>query len=106
MFLNIGGAVLGVAVLTVLSDSVTSNNGGKGRLSALLDGYRAGYYGTIAMTVIGFVAAFFFYDVADATEEQVNVAETEGVDTPEGTSTPESDVTSVRTNEKTFAAQP
>ncbi len=62
MFLNIGGAVLGVAVLTVISDSVTSNQGGKGSESARLDGYRAGYYGTIAMAVIGFVASFFFYD--------------------------------------------
>lgn len=62
MFLNIGGAVLGVAVLTVISDSVTSKQGGKGSQSARLDGYRAGYYGTIAMAIIGFVASFFFYD--------------------------------------------
>ncbi|XWW97294.1 hypothetical protein V2A60_005276 [Cordyceps javanica] len=62
MFLNIGGAVLGVAVLTVISDSVTSNQGGKDNPSARLDGYRAGYYGTVGMAIIGFITAFFFYD--------------------------------------------
>ncbi|KJZ80420.1 hypothetical protein HIM_00270 [Hirsutella minnesotensis 3608] len=60
MFLNVGGAVLGVAVLTVISDSVTSNNGGKQDSKALLEGYRAGYYGAIAMAAIGFVLAVFF----------------------------------------------
>ncbi len=71
MFLNIGGAVLGVAVLTVISDSVTSSQGGKSSQSARLDGYRAGYYGTIAMAVLGFIASFFFYDepVSDGEKE-------------------------------------
>ena len=31
MFLNVGGVVPGVAVLTVISDSITSNKGGKRR---------------------------------------------------------------------------
>ncbi|KAM3457386.1 hypothetical protein MY3296_001128 [Beauveria thailandica] len=77
MFLNIGGAVLGVAVLTVISDSVASNHGDKDRPSARLDGYRAGYYGTIAMAVIGLVASFFFYDdpVPEADEEMPVVQE-------------------------------
>ncbi|PMB69713.1 hypothetical protein BM221_004360 [Beauveria bassiana] len=70
MFLNIGGAVLGVAVLTVISDSVTSNQRDKDRPSARLDGYRAGYYGTIAMAVIGLVASFFFYDESVSEEEE------------------------------------
>ncbi|KAI2626411.1 aminotriazole resistance protein [Xylaria nigripes] len=60
MFLNVGGAVLGVAVLTVITNSVTSNNGGKESPHAILDGYRAGYYGAIAMAVIGLVCSIFF----------------------------------------------
>lgn len=60
MFLNVGGAVLGVAVLTVISDSVTSNKGGKQDPDALLEGYRAGYYGAIAMAGIGLVLSIFF----------------------------------------------
>ncbi|KAI3327458.1 aminotriazole resistance protein [Ustulina deusta] len=60
MFLNVGGAVLGVAVLTVINDSVTSNNGGKGSPDATLDGYRAGYYGAIAMAAIGLICSIFF----------------------------------------------
>ncbi|KAK7432506.1 hypothetical protein QQZ08_001071 [Neonectria magnoliae] len=60
MFLNVGGAVLGVAVLTVISDSVTSNKGGKQNPDALLEGYRAGYYGAIAMSAIGLILAIFF----------------------------------------------
>lgn len=54
MFLNVGGAVLGVAVLTVISDSV-GNNGNNA-----LEGYRAGYYAAIAMAAIGLVISLFF----------------------------------------------
>ena len=63
MFLNVGGAVLGVAVLTVISDSVASksNHGGKSNQVANLEGYRAGYYGALAMIAIGFILSFFFY---------------------------------------------
>ena len=61
MFLNVGGAVLGVAVLTVISDSVTLNYGGKSNPVANLEGYRAGYYGALAMIAIGFVLSVFFY---------------------------------------------
>ncbi|KYK57277.1 aminotriazole resistance protein [Drechmeria coniospora] len=72
MFLNVGGAVLGVALLTVISDSVTSKAGGKKDSNALLEGYRAGYYGAIAMTVIGFILAIFFSSTKtnDAVETQ------------------------------------
>lgn len=55
MFLNVGGAVLGVAVLTVISDSVASNHGGKNNPQANLEGYRARYYAAIAMIAIGFI---------------------------------------------------
>lgn len=61
MFLNVGGAVLGVAVLTVISDSVASNHGGNSNPDANLEGYRAGYYGALAMIVIGFILSVFFY---------------------------------------------
>lgn len=61
MFLNVGGAVLGVAVLTVISDSVALNHGGKSNPDANLDGYRAGYYGALAMIAIGFILSLFFY---------------------------------------------
>lgn len=60
MFLNVGGAVLGVAVLTVITDSVTSNKGGKESSDAVLEGYRAGYYGAIGMSAIGLLLAAFF----------------------------------------------
>lgn len=62
MFLNVGGAVLGVAILTAISNAVTSREGGEENLQALLDGYRAGYYTAIAMSGLGFVLAFFFYE--------------------------------------------
>lgn len=49
MCLNVGRAVLGVAVLTVIDNSVTTNNGGQNDAQARLDGYRAGYFGAIVM---------------------------------------------------------
>lgn len=60
MFLNVGGAVLGVAVLTVISDSVALNHGGKSNPDANLEGYRAGYYGALAMVAVGFVLSLFY----------------------------------------------
>ena len=74
MFLNVGGAVLGVAVLTVISDSVTSNYGGKSNPVANLQGYRAGYYGALAMIAIGFILSIFFYQK----EQQERVPPQEG----------------------------
>lgn len=58
MFLNVGGAVLGVAILTAISDSVASKSSGDAS-QARLDGYRAGYYGAIAMAAIGLAISFF-----------------------------------------------
>lgn len=43
MCLNIGGAVLGVALTTVVMDSVSSESGSSANQTSL-DGYRAGYY--------------------------------------------------------------
>ncbi|KFG77667.1 putative aminotriazole resistance protein [Metarhizium anisopliae] len=62
MFLNVGGAVVGVALLTVISNTVTSNEGGKTHPGALLAGYRAGYYTSIAMTGIGVFASLLLED--------------------------------------------
>ncbi|KID84427.1 Major facilitator superfamily domain, general substrate transporter [Metarhizium guizhouense ARSEF 977] len=62
MFLNVGGAVVGVALLTVISNTVTSNEGGKTHPGALLAGYRAGYYASIAMTGIGVFASLLLED--------------------------------------------
>lgn len=60
MFLNVGGAVLGVAVLTVISDSVTSTHGGKNTPGDNVEGYRAGYYAAIAMIGVGLLLSIFF----------------------------------------------
>ncbi|KAF4991223.1 hypothetical protein FDECE_14115 [Fusarium decemcellulare] len=70
MFLNVGGAVLGVAVLTAICDSVTSSEGGKQSPVALLDGYRAGYYGAIGMSGVGLIVALFFPGKQDTKEVQ------------------------------------
>lgn len=70
MFLNVGGAVLGVAVLTVISDSVASNNGGRSNLQANLEGYRAGYYAAIAMIAIGLILSVVFAHKKGQQQEQ------------------------------------
>ncbi|EWY84485.1 hypothetical protein FOYG_11934 [Fusarium oxysporum NRRL 32931] len=70
MFLNVGGAVLGVALLTLVSDTVASNKGGESSSSARLDGYRAGYYTCIGMSALGFVLSFPFKGKEDAQAHQ------------------------------------
>ncbi|RAK77419.1 uncharacterized protein BO72DRAFT_496088 [Aspergillus fijiensis CBS 313.89] len=60
MFLDVGGAVLRVAVLTVISNSVTADHGGVENPRAALDGYQAGYYAAIAMAALGVVLSLFF----------------------------------------------
>ncbi|KAH9210622.1 aminotriazole resistance protein [Leptodontidium sp. 2 PMI_412] len=52
MSLNVGGAVFGVAVLTVIANSVTNNTGGQDSLQARVRGYQASYYGAIAWAVL------------------------------------------------------
>lgn len=52
MSLNVGGAVFGVAVLTLIANSVTSSNGGQDSLNARMRGYQASYYGAIAWAVL------------------------------------------------------
>jgi hypothetical protein len=52
MSLNVGGAVLGFAVLTVIANSVANNNGGQNLLHARMRGYKAAYYGAIAWAVL------------------------------------------------------
>ncbi|KAG8156743.1 hypothetical protein KVR01_013348 [Diaporthe batatas] len=59
MSLNVGGAVFGVAVLTVVANSVTDNTGGQGLLAARLRGYQASYYGAIAWAVLATVISSY-----------------------------------------------
>ena len=59
MFLNVGGAVLGVAVLTVIDNSVESMQGGAGNFRARLKGYRAVYYGAITLCALAAILSFF-----------------------------------------------
>ncbi|KAF9636612.1 aminotriazole resistance protein [Lasiodiplodia theobromae] len=80
MCLNVGGAVLGVAVLTVIDNSVTANNGGQKDAQARLDGYRAGYYGAIFMcglAIILSVLAIRPKKGADATADEQCEAESD-----------------------------
>lgn len=77
MFLNVGGAVLGVAILTAISNSVTSAKGGKENPEASLDGYRAGYYGSIAMAGLGALCALFFYDDKTDTSDDKTTSDSE-----------------------------
>jgi hypothetical protein len=59
MCLNVGGAVLGVAVLTVIADSVTVQHGGSLVVEARLRGYQAAYYGAVAWAAIGTVISLY-----------------------------------------------
>lgn len=59
MALNVGGAVLGVAVLTVISNSITSNYGGQESLDARIQGYRASYYGAIGWSGLAILIAAY-----------------------------------------------
>ena len=69
MSLNVGGAVLGVAVLTVIDNSVESMQGGAGEFRARLKGYRAAYYG--AITLCGLAAILSFYTIRTAAQASV-----------------------------------
>lgn len=79
MFLNVGGAVLGVALLTLVSNTVTSSKGGESSSSARLDGYRAGYYTCVGMSALGFaMSAGFGGKKAEKTEETQTSSEGSG----------------------------
>ena len=86
MFINVGGAVLGLAVLTVIRDSVTANEGGDEKASALLAGFRAGYYASMAMCVLGFALSVWFFLSQKPEEDQKN----ESTDETVANSTPNS----------------
>lgn len=81
MCLNVGGAVLGVAVLTVIDNSVTANNGGQNDAQARLDGYRAGYYGAIFMCGLAIILSVLAIrpkeEAADATADEQCEAESD-----------------------------
>ena len=59
MSLQVGGAVLGVAVLTVIDNSVESMKGGPSSASARLKGYQAAYYGAMAFSGLGALLSLF-----------------------------------------------
>lgn len=59
MSLQVGGAVLGVAVLTVINNSVVSMNGGQSSANARRKGYDAAYYGAIALSGLAALLSFF-----------------------------------------------
>lgn len=58
MCLNIGGAVLGIALSTLVFDSVASKRGGNNP-HARLDGYRAGYYLCLGFCGLAMLLSFF-----------------------------------------------
>nr|POE79795.1 drug resistance protein [Quercus suber] len=71
MFLNVGGAVLGVALLTAISNAVTNAQGGSRNARAALHGYQAGYYTMVGMAGVGiFVAMFYKVKKQDVEQEQ------------------------------------
>jgi hypothetical protein len=57
MFLNVGGAVLGVAFITLISDSVSLKHGSGDQ--ARLDGYRAGYYYALGLSALATIPSVF-----------------------------------------------
>ncbi|KAI0409178.1 aminotriazole resistance protein [Xylaria palmicola] len=57
MFLNVGGAVLGVAFITLISDTVAANHGLTAQ--ARLDGYRGGYYYALGLSVVAIIPSVF-----------------------------------------------
>ncbi|KAI0425841.1 aminotriazole resistance protein [Xylaria sp. FL1042] len=59
MALNVGGAVLGVAVLTVISNSVALQHGGSTLVEARLRGYQAAYYGAVAWAALGTLISIY-----------------------------------------------
>ncbi|KAI0419622.1 aminotriazole resistance protein [Xylaria grammica] len=59
MALNVGGAVLGVAVLTVISNSVADQHGGTLVVEARLRGYQAAYYGAVAWAALGTLVSIY-----------------------------------------------
>ncbi|TGJ85542.1 hypothetical protein E0Z10_g3219 [Xylaria hypoxylon] len=59
MALNVGGAVLGVAVLTVISNSVADQHGGTLLVEARLRGYQAAYYGAVTWAALGTLVSLY-----------------------------------------------
>ena len=59
MSLQVGGAVLGVAILTVIDNSVESMEGGQGSASARRKGDQAVYYGAVALSRSAALLSFF-----------------------------------------------
>ncbi|KAJ6784501.1 hypothetical protein PWT90_03666 [Aphanocladium album] len=87
------------------SNSIMSNGGGKGNQTALLSGNLAGYYGTIAMTAMGFIVSFFFYDDPVPEQKKNEVVGEELADTANTPPETPRNATPERTSEKTLNAK-
>lgn len=59
MFLNVGGALLGVALPTVIKNSVVSVHGGDQQVSARFIGYKSAYYSAVALCGIAMLLSLF-----------------------------------------------
>ena len=55
MCLNIGGAVIGVALTTLIIDAVASKSTSEVKSQAQLEGFRAGYYFALALSLTAIV---------------------------------------------------
>lgn len=55
MCLNIGGAVIGVALTTLIIDAVESKSTSEVKVQARLEGFRAGYYFALALSLMATV---------------------------------------------------
>ena len=78
MSLQVGGAVLGVAVLTVIDKSVQSMKGGQGSASARRKGYQAAYYGAVALSGLAALLSFFTAAKLNPLETNANSKESTG----------------------------
>jgi len=71
MCLNVGGAVLGVALSTLVVDAVSSQPSGNDARSQL-DGYRAGYYLCLGFCGLAMVLSLIMIYIS---QQQVNKSE-------------------------------
>jgi hypothetical protein len=78
MSLNVGGAVFGMAVLTVIANSVINKNGGQVLLQARLRGYQASYYGAIAWAVLATMISSYMVLSHFKKSKQSETAATQG----------------------------
>lgn len=78
MVLNIGGAVLGTAVMTVIIDSVEANHGGEKSHAAHMDGYHAALYTAVGFSGLGVLIAVVMYFLSSRKKEDGSEKEEPG----------------------------